>query len=272
MQLRISSSVFLFALTSTAFASHSPAATSVAKFYLGAFGGGGSSNHFKASQFGTAFFPEAMGGPLSINAFGQLNSKKTAFLGFQLGYQAQEIPLNASSQWALGVAAELEGYFMNKRSFSGTLVNNNTVRLPEHDFMVSYPMKKSVFLVNAVLSFKKANLPIHPYIGFGIGNAITKISDAYAMQINPPEADVNHYNTSISDTKSTFAGQLKLGLNYDINKYLSLFGEYRWLYLASTDFLFGSTLFLNHVETSSWQVKLDAQKYNLGSVGIRFKW
>lgn len=274
MKLRIAASIFLCAFTAPVFASHTPtksaAVIAPGKFYMGAFGGGSSSNHFKASQFGTAFFTEAEGGPLAINAFGELTNQKTSFFGAQLGYRAQEIFLNSSSQWTLGPAAELEGYSMNKRSLNGTL-NNNTERLAEHDFMVSYPMKRTVVLANAVVSFNNARFPVHPYIGVGIGNAILRISDASAMQVNPPE-DINHYNTNTGDTKSTFAGQLKLGLSYDINEHISLFAEYRRLYLASTSFVFGSTASPNHVPTSSWQVKLNAQKYHLGNVGVRFHW
>lgn len=275
MKLRISSSIFLFALTTLAFANHTPiksvTVTSPGEFYVGVFGGGSSSNNFGGSQYGTAFFTEASGGPLSVNAFGQLNNQKAAFFGAQLGYQLQDIFLSSSLQWALGFAAELEGYSMNKSSFNGTFVNN-TERLPEHDFITSYPMRRTVFLTNAVLNFNHSCFLVHPYIGFGIGNAIARISGASATQVNPLEEGINHYNTNTSDTNSTFAGQVKLGLSYDINKYISFFAEYRWLYLANTHFVFGSTVFPSHVETSSWQVNLNAQRYNLGDVGVRFNW
>jgi opacity protein-like surface antigen len=274
MKLRIPYSIFLFALTTHAFANHapieSPTITAPGKFYIGAFGGGGSSNNFNATQLGTAFFTEAAGGPLSVNAFGQLDGQSTSFYGGQLGYQVQEIFLNPSSQWTLGPAVELEGYSMKNSTFDGTLTNN-TIRLDEHDFMFSYPMSRTIFLANAVLSFNNPRLFVHPYIGFGIGEALVRISGADATQANPPEAGVNHYNTNSSDTTSAFAGQIKLGLSFDINNYISLFADYRWLYLASTDFVFGSTVYPSHVETSSWQVKLDEQRYNLGNIGIRFR-
>lgn len=275
MKLRTASSIFLFALTNLTFASHAPiksaTATIPGKFYVGAFGGGGSSNNLDGSQFGTAFFSEAVGGSLSVNAFGQLSNQKRSFFGAQLGYQAQEIFLNSSSQWTLAPAAELEGSFMNKSSFNGTFINN-TVRLPEHDFVVSYPMRRTVFLANAVLYFNNSCFLLHPYIGFGLGNAIVKISGASAKQVTPLEEGINHYNTKTSDTSSTFAGQIKLGLSYTIKNCVSLFAEYRWLYLANTPFVFGSTVYPTHVETSSWQVKIDDQRYNLGNVGVRFNW
>jgi opacity protein-like surface antigen len=273
MKLRISLLVYLSVLAPLAFAIHAPVQSSTApgKSYIGFFGGGGSSNNLNANQFATAFFVEANGGPLSINAFGPLNNTQASFFGAQLGYQAQEIFLKSSSQWTLGPAAELEGLSISKRSFNGSL-NNSTVRIPEHDFMVSYPMRSTIFLANAILSINHAHLPIHPYVGFGIGNAIVRISEASATQLNPAEVGVNHYNANASDTNSTFAGQMKLGFSYDVNKYVSLFAEYRRLYLASTHFVFGSTVYDNHVPTSSWQVNLSSQRYNLSDVGVRFNW
>lgn len=272
MKLRLSSSILLFALTTSAFASYTHIECNTipcpGKVYVGVFGGGGSSDKFNASQFGTAFYTEAAGGPLAVNAFGSLNSQSSSFFGAQLGYQAQEILLNPCSQWSLGPAGELEGYSMNNSSFHGDLINNTT-RLPEHDFSVSYPMSRTVFLANAVLNFNHPCMLVHPYIGLGIGNAIVRITSADATQISPPEVGINHYNTSTNDSNSTFAGQIKLGLGYDINRYISLFVDYRWLYLASTKFVFGSTVAPGHVATSSWLVNLDAQRYNLVNIGIR---
>lgn len=273
MKLRVSSSIFLFALTTQAFASHaqieSTTVNNPGKIYIGAFGGGGSSNDLNANQFGTVFFIEATGGPLAVDAFGQLDSKTTSFFGAQLGYQAPEIFLNSSPQLALKPAAELEGYYMSKRSFNGTLINN-TDRLSEHDFVVSYPMSRTVFIANAVLSFNNPCFIVTPYIGLGIGSAISRISDASSTQVNPPEADVNHYNANPSATNSAFAGQIKIGFSYDFNNHISLFADYRWLYIASTNFTFGSTVFPTHAPTSSWQVRLDSQRCNLGNLGIRF--
>jgi opacity protein-like surface antigen len=134
-------------------------------------------------------------------------------------------------------------------------------------------MRRTVFLANAVLNFNHPCALVHPYIGFGIGNAIVRVSNANAVVINPPEdSAINHYNSNPSDSTSTFAGQIKLGLGYDFNRYVSLFGEYRWLYLASTQFVFGPTSYPSHAPTSSWQVKLDDQSYHLANVGLRYNW
>lgn len=267
------SSMFLAVLmSSSSFASHiateSTAISTPGKFYIGIFGGGGSSNEINVNQFGTAFYTEAAGGPLAVNAFGHTHSHSSGLFGAQVGYQAQDLSLALPSQWALAPAFELEGYSLNQESFTGDLLND-TARLPEHDFVVTYPMRRSVFLTNVVLTLDNPCILFHPYVGVGIGGAIVKISHADATQIDPPEVGVNHYNANTTDTSTTFAGQIKAGLSYDITQYISVFAEYRWLYLSSTEFAFGSTVYAGHPETSNWQVKLDHQNYNMGLVGVR---
>ena len=82
------------------------------KVYAGIFGGWGSSaNDIDTKQYGTAFFTEAEGGPLAVNAFGQVESDSTSYLGLQLGYQAQNIMLWGGTYWSLAPAIELEGYY-----------------------------------------------------------------------------------------------------------------------------------------------------------------
>lgn len=267
----IYSLIGLFALSSGVFASETATTVSTSmpgKIYIGVFGGTGSSNSFNVAQYGTAFYTEAAGGPLAVNAFGSAGSSSTSFFGAQVGYQAPDVQLIPSATWALAPAIELEGYSTNQTSFDASL-NNNTDRLPEHAFNVSYPMTRNVFLFNTVFTLDQPCLLLHPYIGLGIGGAIVRISGADATQVSPPEAGVNHYNSNTSDTDTAFAGQIKLGLSYDINSTVSLFAEYRWLYIAATQFTFGSTVYPAHPATSSWQVSLDPQRYNFGSVGVR---
>lgn len=266
----------LFALTGSVFASHtrtlqSADFSSPQKVYIGIFGGGGSSNEFNVTQQGTAFYFEALGGPLAVNGFGHVNSHSNGFFGAQLGYQWEGMTFNHLNTLTIMPAVELEGYYLTNSTFHADLINN-TARLDEHDFLVSYPMRRTVFLANYVLNFGKPCLLVQPYIGFGIGSAIVRIAGADASQISPPEVGVNHYNSNPHDTDATFAGQIKAGLSYDINKCVSVFAEYRWLYIANTHFQFGSTVYpeVSHPETSPWLVKLDPQRYNMGSVGVRF--
>lgn len=268
------SSIFFAVLANSAFAEpvrtvQSAAMNESGRFYLGVFGGDGSSSQFHASQFGSAFFLEDENGPLAVNAFGHTKSQSGWLAGAQVGYQARDILFNPSSDWRVKPAIELEGYYLGNRSFTGDLINNTT-RIPEHDFVVRYPMKRSVFLTNAVFSLNNPCYLFHPYIGVGFGGAIVEISGANSTQVEPFEVGINHYNSNTSDTSPTFAGQVKAGLSYDINEYVSLFAEYRWLYLSSTHFAFGSTDYPTHVPTTNWQVKIDSQRYNMGVAGIRF--
>jgi len=242
------------------------------KVYFGVFGGGGSSNHVKIKQYGTAFFLESavVEGPLAVNAFGHSDKRDVGMIGGQVGYSWQDIPFS-NHPLSLSPAVELEGYYLGKSSFRSDDVINITPRLSEHDFHVTYPLKSGVFLVNSVLNFSSANYARwRPYVGAGIGAAVLSISHANSLQTEPLEAGINHYNGNTSDKLATFAAQAKVGLNFAFSEHLSVFGEYRWLYMADTKFLFGSTIYPNHAATSSWTANLGSQNYNLGAAGIRY--
>lgn len=241
------------------------------KIYLSAFGGGGASTKTNINQYGTAFFVEALGGPLAVDAFGRSNSRSFGLVGGHVGYQWAEILANPfSSNWGLAPSFELEGYYLTKSNLIGHEINNNTVRLPEHDFLVTYPIDAGVFLTNAVINFNSANSRFQPYVGAGIGAAVISVSNASAIQVAPPEVGVNHYNANTSDQNATFAGQIKAGAGFALSEHTSLFAEYRWLYLAPSNFTFGSTVFPGHAATSAWSVELESQNYNMGAVGIRY--
>jgi opacity protein-like surface antigen len=240
------------------------------KIYAGVFGGGGASTRIDIHQYGTAFYPEAAGGPLAVNAFGHSNSRSVGLVGGQVGYQWMEMPPTLFHvPWSFSPAAELEGYYLGKSSFRGHEVNNDTDRLDEHDFVVKYPMSAGIFLANAVLNFNPPQCRVHPYIAAGIGGAVISISRATAIQVAPAEPGINHYNSNSSDPEATFAAQGKAGLSFDLNQNFSLFAEYRGLYIAATNYSFGSTVYPGHPVTSNWRVELDSQYYNTGVVGLR---
>ena len=235
------------------------------KVYFSIFGGGGSSNRVNVNQYGTALFAEAIGGPLAVNAFGRTDRRNAGMIGGNVGYQFSDILLNSfSSQTSLSPAIELEGYYLGKSTFSAHDINNDTTRLAEHDFLVTYPLRTGVFLVNTVLNFNSANYSRwSPYVGAGIGAAVLSISNAGSLQVAPPEPGVNHYNGNPNDKTSAFAAQAKAGLNFAVTEHLSIFAEYRFLYIANANFTFGSTVFPGHAATTSnqlecqfWQPKL----------------
>ena len=242
------------------------------RIYVGVFGGGTGISTGDISQKGTAFFPEADGGALAVNARGTSNNGSTWLVGGHVGFRwSSRVLDNISPQWTFSPATELEGYYLGSHTLSGAELNNETTRLTEHDFHVKYPEKTGVFLVNAILnagssSFEKLN----PYVGVGVGMAVNVISGASSTQVAPYEAGVNHYNSDPSDSALLFAAQPKVGVSFKCNKNTSIFAEYRFLYLSSTDYTFGSTVYPTHVTTTSWNAKLGSQYYNMGTIGINY--
>lgn len=264
-------SVYLLTHTQSYAGSMGPAMlSSPGKAYVSVFGGAGTFSSFNISQFGAAFFEPELGGPLAVDAFGSTNHVTTGFVGGNAGYQWSSFNL-FNTPIGLAPAVELEGYSLGKNTFSGHDINNDTTRLPEHDFFVSYPTTTGVFLINAIANFDVVNQQrLHPYVGAGFGAAVLSITNANSTQVAPAEVGVNHYNSDTNSTDTTFAGQVKAGLSFDLTKHISVFGEYRWLYLSDSSYTFGSTVYPDHAATSSWLVKLGSQNYNLGAAGIRF--
>lgn len=247
-----------------------PVSTSNGKIYAGVFGGGGSLSSTDMHQFGTAFFIEGLGGPLAVNAFGKSESTSMGMVGGQIGYSWLDMGTNLP----VTPAVELEGYYIGGVELTGHEVNNNTVRLREHDFLVTYPMNTGVFLINGVLSANNSMFgSLKPYIGVGIGSALVSISDASSIQFAPPEPGLNHFNGHTDATAFAFAAQPKVGVSYSFSDRTRVFAEYRFLYLSETEYTFGSTIELpgmDHAETSPWTAKIQPQYYNMGTVGIQF--
>lgn len=235
--------------------------------YIGAFGGGGAVSGVDLKQYGTAFFTEAEGGPLAVDSFGSSKSSSMGMVGGHIGFAWS----NNMSLLPLTPAVELEGYYIGGVEIKGHDLNNNTDRLPEHDFLVTYPLKSGVFLINAVLNANDSVFgKFKPYAGVGIGAAVVSVSGASAIQVSPMEAGINHYNSNTSDKALAFAAQPKIGVSYDLSSRTRLFAEYRFLYLSQTNYTFGSTVYSTHAPTSPWSVSMKSQNYNMGTAGIQF--
>ena len=251
----------------------------IGAMYIGAFGGGGAVSSDNLSQEGTALYNYKSvsasinnGGPLAVNAIGKSNGSSLWVAGGHVGYRWPARLLNSvNSNWTFAPATELEGYYLGGATLNGDDLNNDTARLDEHDFYVTYPMHTGVFLVNAILNVNHSNFgKFHPYVGVGAGTAVVSISGANSTQKTPSEPGINHYNSGSSDTTLAFAAQPKIGVSFDVNKTTNVFVEYRFLYLSATDFTFGSTVYPTHVATSNWDVKIGSQYYNMGTIGLRY--
>ncbi len=230
--------------------------------YVGVFGGGGVSTATDVDQLGTAFFTEASGGPLAVNAKGRTGSDGAWFVGGQVGHE-----------WSSGSvvlpAFEIEGFYLDTGTRRATLENPSN-RIPEHTFDDSLPTNSSVFLVNLVLSSSTSFHGLTPYVGGGIGGARVNIDGARSFQINPAEGDINHFNSGPDSSVWTFAAQIKAGARVALGSNAYLFGEYRYLYVGSTDQIFGPTVDDSHVPTTAWTVRIDDMSQHLGTVGIGF--
>jgi opacity protein-like surface antigen len=240
------------------------------RWYIGAFGGGGSFTANNITQSGTALLDESSGGPLAVNAQGSGSAGGVAAVGMYVGYKWPGlIPQDKNSAWSVMPSTELEGYY-----FQGTLDGNNldnpTPRLDAHNFSVAYPMDNGAFLLNAVFTLNHTESKFHPYLGLGVGTAVVSISGATSTQTAPAEPGVNHYNSDTDASDWTFAAQSKLGLRYNMSENTSIFVEYRFLYLSPTDFTFGSTQYPTHAETTDWNVEISGMYYNMATAGIQF--
>lgn len=240
------------------------------RLYIGGFGGELFSNSSKMRQTGTAFFSEAVGGPLAVDARGRTHKESAGFGGAQIGYEWSQCPISLGcSDFAITPAAEIEAFFYSHKK-RGSLINP-TVRLPEHDFIDSFNMNVGVYLVNGVIALNSCCLgKFSPYIGGGIGAADLRARKAKSLQISPPEAGINHFNSKRNDSTWAFAAQAKAGLRYNICDRIHIFGEYRFLFVDSSRFNFGSTVYPTHAPTSTWDVDLRRLYYNAFAFGIQF--
>lgn len=228
--------------------------------YVGVFGGGGYGSSTDITQRGTAFFIEAQGGPLAIDGRGSTDSGGVGFIGGQVGYEFSHNALMLP-------AFELEGFYLASGTRSGIVANPND-RLGQHNFNDSFKINNAVFLANMVVSFPSVGWGVTPYIGAGIGAARVAANSANSLQVDPPEPGVNHFNSDTDSEAWTFAAQIKAGARYALTSNAYIFGEYRYLYVGSSEQTYGSTVFPGHAPTSPWTVSMDSTSYSLGTAGI----
>jgi opacity protein-like surface antigen len=230
--------------------------------YVGLFGGGGVASIGTVTQFGTVFFVEAAGGPLSVNATGQSNSSGVGLAGLHIGHE-----------WSYGSsllpAVEIEGFYLAGTQHAR--LNNPSSRLPEQTFNNTFPMDNAVLLANVVLGFRTSYQNITPYVGGGIGAARVSIHGADSAQINPPEFGINHFNSASDSSAWGFAAQAKAGVRIALGNNAYVFGEYRYLFVDTNNQTFGPTVYPTHAPTTAWTVRFDDMSHHLAVGGIGFK-
>ena len=203
---------------------------------------------------------------MAVRATGQMDSRAVGFVGLQVGHE-----------WSFGPgsgvlpALELEGFYLAGGTRRAKL-NNPTDRLPENRFDDSFPMKNAVFLANVVLSFPTSYRGITPYVGAGIGAARMSIDSADSTTVSPAEPGINHFNSGADSSAWGFAAQAKAGVRVGLGGNAYAFGEYRYLFVDTTDQIFGSTVYSTHVPTSDWRVRFGNMSHHLaaGGIGLSF--
>ncbi|MBM3198611.1 MAG: hypothetical protein FJZ58_05085 [Chlamydiae bacterium] len=246
--------------------------TPLVGLYMSVYGGGGAMmSGVSLTQLATALYDTEAGGPIAVNAKGSSKSSGFWLVGANIGYNWFTKPL-AQTGFRISPSIELEGFYIGQHTIIGPYQNNKHTRLGKHIFEINLPINIGAALVNMVFDFNHRNCPkLHGYLGLGWGAAVTSISQATAYQTTPPEHGINHFSGDPNDTGLAFAAQPKIGLLFDCSSRVSLFGEYRFLYLSNTDYQFGSTIADGHVATTDWIVKIGPQLLNIGILGIRVK-
>ena len=243
-------------------------------YYVGIFGGGGATSTTSVQQVGTAFYSP----PKPVNAQGTAPSSAASMAGAHAGYEWEELALGSEqSGWGLRPAVEIEGFYLGNNP-SATIVSPNTPGVANHTFQTTLPNNNGVFVANAVFALKTPlSESILPYAGAGVGGATMNISSATSEQLNPAEPGLNHFNTNPNASGSALAVNAKLGIRGEIIDRISLFAEYRYVYLGSTGYTFGQTqgagsnCCQTHVPTTNWNVNMGAQNYFLGVAGIQYQ-
>lgn len=260
--------------------------------YLGLFGGGSSSVSNDFTQSAIAYKREGDGQAhanydLRVDGTGTTHSKAGAVGGLHIGYEGSEIPMgNGQSGWGLRPAVEFEGYYLGT-SVSGNLANpqyepgidldypanDHGIAAGEHTFKNAFNLDAGVLLINAVFTVKTPwSTKIFPYIGGGIGGAITALSEGDSTQLTPEyEATVNHFNSNPNASSSGFAVQAKAGGRAELVDNLSVFAEYRYLNISATNYVFGQTVYPGtHSVTSNWHSHFDAMGFHSATLGIDY--
>lgn len=231
--------------------------------YIGVFGGGGGAVKTHVTQSGFAFNMPDPRDALLVDATGQSGDFGSAMAGGHFGY---EFKLGKYVRPAL----EFEGFYLRSCGGEKTSSLFNPTFF-EHDFVDKLPLRNVSFFGNFIFAVQLPWKWLEPYVGGGIGGAIVWIEKAHSQQDSPAEPGINHFNSKPTASDSAFTAQLKTGLRFNIHRHWRIFAEYRYLYLASTTYIFGFTEYSTHAPTSNWILDLGKLDYNLGVLGLEYK-
>jgi opacity protein-like surface antigen len=268
-------------------------------FYLGGFGGVVAPLDLNSTQSGVAYryigqffpgqtLPTDENYNLYVNVSGIQKSNSGGLVGAHFGYRCNKLIFEHKSSLAITPMFELEGFYLGT-SLSGDLVNpilepavlraegtvsvTHSIPANTHRFNDSYRLNTGVLLINSVFDFNnQLTKQFVPYWGGGLGFSFNTLSQADSHQISPyNEEDINHFNSSNQTTTTVLSAQTKVGLHTEITNNLSIFAEYRYLYISPTSYTFGNTYYPgHHPDTSKWNVTLSSMNFQTGVFGINY--
>jgi len=189
MKKLFGSAVVLFVLVIFLLAPVNSRAQEAGPFYAGVFGG----YTFSSDATWTFVFYDQFAADL----------QETWVLGAKLGYTPPAFKY---------FAAELE-YFYLKHDIDRSAGSSVTV--------VSGDATLNNFMVNFLVRYPQGR--IHPYLGFGLGVSSVDVSGTRTQQILGSTV-----TQSLNDSDTSFAYQILLGVNFEINKNWSADLAYRW--------------------------------------------
>lgn len=236
--------------------------------YVGIFGGVGSSSSTSLRQQGAVYLNPPNSSPtLPIDANGPINGNNgIPVVGAHVGYEWNQWDI--APGWGLRPAIEVEGLYIGEHSPLGVMPVEPESLGTQY---VTIPMTTRGILSNAVLILQTPySNKVFPYIGFGAGVAFVSIDGSNST--NPSEPGVNHFNSAPDASDRALALQLKVGIKAEVYKHTYLLLEYRYLSIEPTRYSFGSTDYPGvHLPTTTWDVNLGRQEYNLFTVGLQYK-
>jgi opacity protein-like surface antigen len=232
--------------------------------YVGAFGGVGSLGDVSMQQVGTVITPHLLP-DINVDARGSADSVVAPIVGVQLGYEFRKWDVSTSG-WSIGMAAEIEGLYLTAEP-EGALDIDPYLLGTQY---VSLPLDVGAVLVNAVFNLRTPHSEaITPYAGVGAGYGGVFIDGSDSA--NPSEPGINHFNSAPDASSGGLALQAKIGVRAGLSSSWSVFTEFRYIYIASTEYKFGDTDYPGeHLPTTKWNVDLGEQNYNLWVSGVSY--
>jgi opacity protein-like surface antigen len=225
--------------------------------YAGVFGGGGVFTADSIVQSATVLNTP----PLPVRAAGDGETHAGWLGGLDAGYEWEGWTFGHDRRWAILPAAEFEGYYLGTEQTG--LLSNSTPRI----FDYRAPMDIGVLSANLLLTLHTP-YAIHPYIGGGVGIGIVGNHGATDFQLVPPEPGLNHFNSNPDASSCSFAVTPRAGVRCDLGRSWYLFAEYKFLFVDSTNFTFGSTVYPGHPATTPWTVQYGDMSAHMAVLGV----